>query len=227
MAVVHLNLPRRLRAPAHLVFQPAEAQTFGAIEDQKRRHAARPLVARARHHDIGVRIAAPRDKGLGPGQSPAVVGTQGPGADRRGVRAGPWFGQAIGEHRLHANRLRQNARLHLVRAIGVDHAGDHVVNRKKRRDAGAGPRKRLEDQRCIKPRQPCAASFLADVKAAKAQFGDLAPKFLGNCAFALPVTGMGRDAILSKAARSVENEGLLLAQREIHGFLPGIERLSN
>ena len=210
-AAIHLDLTGRLRAPAHLVFQAAEGQARGAILDDIGRDALRPVFARPGHDDIGVRIAAARDEGLGAGQAPAFVRAVRPGSEGCGVRAGAWLRQAVGENGLHRHRSGKDPCLHLVRSEGVDHLGAHVVDRKEGCDRGACHRQRLEDQRRVQPREAGSASGIRHVKSAESQFPKLWPKVLGDRACLFPVARKRRDMFLAKGTGHVEDGLLLLA----------------
>jgi hypothetical protein len=139
-AVVELHLAGRLRAPAHLVLEPAEGQPRRAVLDH-RRDAFGPVLAGAHHDDIGVRIAAARDEGLGAGQLVALRSCAPPGLQRGGVRAGAGFGQAVAEHGLHRQRFGQEARLQVVRpklsSIARTCCGSTGTPRPRRRPARA------------------------------------------------------------------------------------------
>jgi len=51
-AIVELHLPRRLRAPAHLVLEPAEGQPLGAVLDDQGGNPLGAVAAGAAHDDV-------------------------------------------------------------------------------------------------------------------------------------------------------------------------------
>ncbi len=65
VAIVHLDLCGRLRAPAHLVLKRAKGQAFRAVLNDQGGDAARAIVAGAGHDDIGIGIAAAGNKRFG------------------------------------------------------------------------------------------------------------------------------------------------------------------
>ena len=216
-AIVQLDLPGRLAAPAHLVLESAETEAVCAVFDDHGGDAFGAIIAGSAHDDVGVGIAAAGDEGLGSGEGIAFVRPRRAGLERRGVGPRAGFGEAVGQDGVHGQRARQEAGLEIVRAVAVDHGRAHVVNGEERRDGGAGHGQRLEDEGRVEARKAGAAAFLGDIEAAEAQPGQPGPEIPGNRALRFPVAGMGCYVFRAEFAGHVEDRRLFFAQCEIHG----------
>ncbi len=135
------------------------------------RDALRPRLAGADHADIEVAGARAGDELLFAGQDVMVAVALGACAQRRRVGAGARLGQAVARDGVHRREAGKKPRPLLVRAVGVDHPGAHVVDRQEGRDGRATLRQRLEDQGRLDPPEAGAAGFLANVDPRHAQRG--------------------------------------------------------
>ena len=149
--IVEMDHGRRLTAPAHLALLRSEAEARRILLHHQGRNPGRALSARQRHDHIEVRRSSAGNEGLGAVQHIGVAVAPRAGRQRGRVRAGAWFGQAIGGDQVHAAQRRQKAPAQLVRAEPVDHPGGHVVDRQEGGGGDIACRQRLEDDRRIQP----------------------------------------------------------------------------
>ncbi len=137
---VEVHRRGRARPHAHLVLGRGRGETGSVARYQEAGDAVRLVRLGAGHHAVEVGDAGVRDPCLVAVQLVAVGLAHGVGGQRRGVRAGLRFGQAVGTEALTGEQLRQQPGALLVRAEGRRRvAGERVhADRQRNREPGAG-----------------------------------------------------------------------------------------
>ena len=189
----------RLRIPAHLALVGADRKPGRIAFNDNGRDAAGSVAAGPHHRHIEVALAGTRNELLLAVEHVVIAVAHRAGAQRRGVRSGAGFGQAIAREQFHGAELRQPLLALGVVAVSVDHPGRHVVDRDERRHGRAALRQRLEDQRCVEPRQGRAADVVADIDAANAERRGLAHHLDREMLLLVPADRMRRDFLRRKS----------------------------
>ena len=143
------------------------------------------------------------------------------GLERRGVRAGIRFGQAIAREMLHGAELRQKFLPLLVAAEGVDHPGRHVVDRDISRGRGAALRQFLEDDGGVEPRQAAAADVVLHIDAAETQRRGLAQLGHRERRILVPIARIRHHGLAGELPRGGLEGALVFGKLEIHGYFFG------
>ncbi len=97
---------RRLRVPAHLALVGAKRDAGGIARHDERRNARRAFAAAPRHHHIKIARAGAGDELFLPIENVMVAVARRTGGQRRGIRSGTRFGQAVARQQLHRAQFR-------------------------------------------------------------------------------------------------------------------------
>ena len=170
-AVGEDHLPGRLHVPAHLVLDRAEGKAGRVLRHDEGRDAFRPVGAGPHHGHVDVAVAGAGNELLGAVDHIVVAVAHGPRLQRRRIGAGARLGQAVAAQPFHRGQLRQETLPLFVAAEAVDHPAGHVVDGDEGREAGAGPRQRLEDQHGVEPAEAGAADIVARHRCRRSRAG--------------------------------------------------------
>jgi len=128
---------------------------------------------------------------------------------RRRVRTGPGFGEAIAREMLHRAELGQEAPALVAVAEGVDHPGGHVVDGDIGRGAGTGRGQLLHDEGRVEPAETATADIVAHVDAPEAERCGLPQHFLRKDLLGIPARSLRQHAVCCELPGRIA-EGLLV-----------------